>query len=62
MTMFQPVLGSGDLERLVEEYRKGLDPEAMAYLESRCISDKSIAHFQLGYEGHKIGFTVAQNR
>jgi replicative DNA helicase len=62
MTMFQPVLGSGDLERLVEEYRKGLDPEAIAYLESRCISDKSMAHFQLGYEGHKIGFTVAQNR
>ncbi|MBL0387756.1 toprim domain-containing protein [Tumebacillus sp. ITR2] len=61
MTMFQPAIGTDDLEELVSKYQKQLDTEALLYLESRDISEKTIANFSLGYEDIIIGFSVAEN-
>lgn len=62
MTIFQPVLGSNDLEQLVTTYQKQLNVEALSYLESRAISEKTVQNFELGYEDTKIGFSVHQAR
>jgi len=62
MTIFQPVMGSNDLEQLVATYKKQLQVEALGYLESRAISEKTVQHFELGYEDFKIGFSVHQAR
>ncbi|MGZ4111926.1 MAG: DnaB-like helicase C-terminal domain-containing protein [Tumebacillaceae bacterium] len=60
MTMFQPAIGAHDLEGLVAKYQKQLTLEALAYLESRDVHEKTISNFALGYEDNKIGFSVEQ--
>jgi len=62
MTIFQPVVGSNDLEGLVTTYQKQLNVEALSYLEGRAISEKTVQSFELGYEDFKIGFSVHQAR
>jgi replicative DNA helicase len=61
MTMFQPAIGTDDLEELVSKYQKQFSLEALTYLESRDISEKTIINFSLGYEDIIIGFSVQQN-
>ncbi|KEO84494.1 DnaB-like helicase C-terminal domain-containing protein [Tumebacillus flagellatus] len=61
MTMFQPLIGTNDLEELVSKYQKQLNTEALLYLENRDISEKTVTNFSLGYEDIIIGFSVTQN-
>ncbi|HEU4964714.1 MAG TPA: DnaB-like helicase C-terminal domain-containing protein [Bacilli bacterium] len=58
MAKFHPVLSNLDLEGLVATYEKQWNEEALAYLETREIAEKTGAAFRLGYEDSVIGFAV----
>jgi len=63
MSMFHSALEpqeTHDLEQWVATYQKQLSLEALAYLESREIQEKTIAQFALGFAGSQIGFNVQQ--
>lgn len=60
MSKFHSVFSNLDLEALVETYRKQLNDEALAYLDSRGVLEKTALQFQVGYEDNKIGFSVQQ--